>query len=581
MAYDGYVQFNDTELFNVLRTVQLSEALGIDTVWVTKESVDWIADATGEEDYDVISTAPWYDPGFPASAEFAGIMPLSITGLDDSTLESTPVEYVTDGGNAGKARNSTLPVVANVVVVASTERGAEFGKRWLDRVLRGDESTIFCVGSEIGYFRYAPPGGITTPGALPWAHRRDVKLTRGTSVTRKRSNSCSATWMVTFTLTAADPFEYGDPIPLLSGLGTWNAVKNPTGSDGAGGGSTAFWQTYGANTSLTSAAESGARFFIVSKTLAGSQMGIRTQQAPPGMTSFPAGKRVTLTAEVRHPPGQTVTSIGFIARDDTNGDSAVLEDLDGTLLTTVPADGFWHEITVTGTVKTGRALEAIYVYKNTSTAPLAEVLNVRNIDVSEFAEVPSPKGSLDIIQQSCPAYDYSPIYDPLYPALTPAPPPPSFYPTGWTIEDGDTFRRIWSRVPAVEPSSLYVVPRITLFSDVAARMVRVGIWSSEQEINTQCDPLFSAVVTYLPPGIEFVIDGEQVASYVDDGSAVVRRADSLVYSPDANPVQWASFNDAESYLVTLDVYENPDNLITGFEGEGTVRLTLDVIPKSD
>ena len=89
MAYDGWIEFNESELVNLSRTAQLAEALGIDTLWTEPESVEWIQDALGGVDYDVITEAPWYDSGLPASAEFAGIVPLSIAGLDDSTMEAT------------------------------------------------------------------------------------------------------------------------------------------------------------------------------------------------------------------------------------------------------------------------------------------------------------------------------------------------------------------------------------------------------------------------------------------------------------------------------------------------------------
>lgn len=409
MAYDGWIEFNGVEVINLSRTVQLGTVLGVDSVWVSPESVAWIETARGGSGYDDITNAPWYDAAYPASAEFAGIIPLGFPGLDDSTATAEGVEYTSDGGKTGKRRNTTLDIVASVAFIASTDRGAEYGKRWLDKVLRNTGADTFCSGADLRYFRYS---GVDSPVV----HRRDVNLTRGCSVTRKRSTDCSVTWLATFTLKADDPFEYGEAVSVLTNLG-------------------------------------GA------------------------------------------PAGAVITS-----------------------------------------------------------------------------------GSLVLVQESCPVYDYTPIYDPLYPALVASPTAPQFYPAGWDIFEGMTFERFWARVHPLEPSTLDVVPFIKLDTLTEARMVRVSIWPSDSLTSDQCEPLFSAVVSYLPPNAEFYIDGEQKASYVWDGfSAAVRRTDSLVYSPDAKPVEWTSFNDPTDLLVTLDLFAESGD----YEGSGDVRMAVSFIPKSN
>lgn len=216
MGYDGWLDWDGSELVNISRTVQLAEVLGIDTLWTNAASVAWIEAALSGADYSDITLAPWYDSGHPASAEFAGFVPLALSGLDDSTLQSDITEYITDGGSANKPRNTTLPIVASFAVIASTDRGADFGNRWLARRLRGAGTKALCSGAELTYFRYAQQGADPVP---PKAHRRDVSTTRGISVTRKRITDCSATWWVSFTWTANDPFEYGEEIPQFAGLG--------------------------------------------------------------------------------------------------------------------------------------------------------------------------------------------------------------------------------------------------------------------------------------------------------------------------------------------------------------------------
>lgn len=405
MAYDGWMEHNDVEIINVARTAALAPEMGLDSVRVRPAKVAWLSSTLGASDYDDITEAPWYDAGVPASAEFAGILPLAVQGLDDSTLESATTEYTSDGGNSGHPRNTTLSIVFNVVLVGTTERGVEYGKRWMDRTLRGGGGARrFCTGSDLTYLRYGAQGA-------PKAHRRDVSLSRGSSVTRKHATQCAVTWTVTFTMTAADPYEYGEEQPMMADLG--------------------------------------------------------------------------------------------------------------------------------GTV-TGPAVDS--------------------------------SGSVDMTHLTCPEYDYSPIFDPLYPAMVESPQAPDFYPDGWTLTSGLPFTRRWVRLDPVEPSGLLNVPLLTLTAGaVEARMVRLSIWPGDVPADSQCDPLFSVVVTYLPPTQQFVIDGEQKAAYLWDGvSDAVRRTDSLIYGPNAKPVEWAAFNDHGGLLVALDQF-----------GAGGVRASLALVPKSD
>lgn len=429
MAYDGWMEYNGVELFNVSRTAQLADALGITAVWIRPSQVQWIQDDLGGVGYHDITQAPWYDAGHPPSTEFAGIMPLRIVGLGDSTTSATTTEFITDGGTSHGLRNATLPIVAEVSIIASTERGAEFGKRWLDRLLRGSPPVLRCAGSDLTYFRYANPKG-TTPA--PRAHYRDVTLTRGTSITRQSSNNCSVVWSVTFTLTANDPYEYGDEVVIFEGLGA-------------------------------------EEDFL-------------------GFGEVPFG----------HGP------FGGYSIGD--------------------------------------------------------------------------QGSLSLTAETCPVYDYTPIYDPLYPALVPSPTAPEFYPAGWDLEPGRPFERFWTRITPVDPTALRVVPIVRVTTEEEARMIRVSIWPAEADNDTQCDPLWTTTMTYLPPNMDFYIDGEQKAAYVWDGaSPVVRRTDTLVFGMDATPILWTAFNDPDGLLVTLDVFET-DGLP---EGGGTVRAALSLMAKSD
>ena len=232
MATDAWIEFGGTELVNLSRVTQLARVMGADgALYQSEDSVQWVQDALGEIDYDDITEAPWYDPSVPESSEFAGLVPLEFAGIEDSTLTSSPSEYVTDGGTAGRARSGTLPIVASVVLVASTERGSEYGRRWLNKVLRASGGSTLCAGADLRYFRYPDEDS-------PIAHRRDVKLTRGVSITRKHVSDCHALLFATFTFTAADPYEYGEVESIITELSAGAA----TGSGVVSSGSTALIQ---------------------------------------------------------------------------------------------------------------------------------------------------------------------------------------------------------------------------------------------------------------------------------------------------------------------------------------------------
>jgi hypothetical protein len=222
MGYEGYVNYDGTEVVNHSRTVQLARALGVTTVVVPPSRVNWIDGLVGGAAYGAIANAPWYDAAVPASAEFAGMFVMRIDGLDDSTMQSTVVEYVTDGGHSGRPRATTQSLVFDARLVASTERGAEFGKRWIARRLSQQQSGVFCSGADMSYFRLSGVSGNEK------VHRRDVRLTRGLSITKKVRRSCSSVWWTTFTMTAADPYEYGEEVPKITSLGA------DTGSTGPG-----------------------------------------------------------------------------------------------------------------------------------------------------------------------------------------------------------------------------------------------------------------------------------------------------------------------------------------------------------
>lgn len=574
MAYDGWLVFNGVEIVNLARTTQIAERRNIDSVWVTSESVEWIQSALYgyDEDYGNVALAPWYDEDHPASSEFAGIVPLSLVGLDDSTREATTIEYLTDGGSSGRSRSKTLPIVASMAIVASTPRGADFGKRWLARALaaEGDGTRTFCSGADLEYFvsRFDP-----TEDTPPTAWRRDVSLTRGVTVTRKRDTPCSVIWWVTFTLTAHDPFEYGqsDDVVYELGRAVVNLVPNWSFEDGAEG----WFGEVGGIVQSDEEAHSGFASGKITTTSGGSSF-IRYDEH-----IYLSGWDFALSAWVNGPAGEEVT---LALHYYYEGVWTPLSPATSEVLT-----GGWQRITAVGSLPSGitySGLAPAFTTPETGTGysyfidDVVMVAGDAPVDVDGIVATPEgpnilESGIISLIEQPCPVYDYTPIYDPLRPALVPPPAIPDFYPAGWTLVPGTDLIRYWAKVKPLAPGSLGVVPTVRLLGPTM-RMVRVGIRPLDAPITDQCDPLWEATVTYLPGNQEVVIDGIAQASYVFTG-ATVRRMDSLVFGPGARPVRWGSISSSTGFLVTVDVLSDSD----APNWSGHIRASVTLTHRSD
>lgn len=224
MGYTGYFEFAGQELINHSRTVQLCQNLGIDIVRLRDDATRWVEDALlPAEPYGDPQSAPWHEPGNLDSEEFAGLLALDVSGLKDSTQSAAVTEFMGDGGNLGRSRNSTGTLVWNVALLASSEAGADFGLRWLKNRLAQPDFGGKRLGSNLRYFAYDQRSAGVVP---PFKHRRRVKLTRGLSVTKRRSKGCHVLTIVTFTMQTGDPFEYGERLPQIEDLG--GSVTGPT-----------------------------------------------------------------------------------------------------------------------------------------------------------------------------------------------------------------------------------------------------------------------------------------------------------------------------------------------------------------
>lgn len=227
MAWRGYFSFGGSEIINVERT----------QTYIADAKQPWfypVYDTTAisrleDETYvnPWLDPAPWADPDNPDTYRFWGAYPLSVTGLEDDTRSATITENVGDGGWIGPVRKGTKSLVFEVMLAGEDECAVEAGFRWLKSALSpspcGDEG---CNGTELCYYACEPclseactTEEVSDCNAENLRTLRNVKVINGPTITATRTASNGAgILVVTFTIVAGVPFEFGVETPLVEGF---------------------------------------------------------------------------------------------------------------------------------------------------------------------------------------------------------------------------------------------------------------------------------------------------------------------------------------------------------------------------
>lgn len=232
MAWPGFYQFNGMEIINVARTERYAKAA----------SLPWFRPLYRSDSLDLMlgdsystplqDDAPWVDERQPESFDFYGIYPLSIGGIEDSTWTATITENITDGGVVSPLRKATRTITFSCVLIGASEASVELGMRWIREVLGGgmpcnDRGPQYspCGGGELCYMRSEPfidpiPEGSSEDCLNDFLRTlREVTFTVGPTVIRKdRMTDGGAAWTISMTAVAANPYEWGQEIPLIEGF---------------------------------------------------------------------------------------------------------------------------------------------------------------------------------------------------------------------------------------------------------------------------------------------------------------------------------------------------------------------------
>ncbi len=221
----------EVELYNSARLAAYLESVGspLDTTGGVCGCDTLTADMVGDLPYTTPAEdgAPWYDPNVASSAEFAGLLVLSVDGMDDHPVERTVTRSVTGGAATGTGRVLPRTITVTAVLLGASCCGVSYGLRWLAQALRGRTGSG-CGGDSLTVYDCCP-GNAVTPEEFAARHRRTlrrVSLTSGPQVIARTGTGCASggcrsgadILTVEWVMTAATPWLWTDPQPVLDVL---------------------------------------------------------------------------------------------------------------------------------------------------------------------------------------------------------------------------------------------------------------------------------------------------------------------------------------------------------------------------
>ncbi|MFI2300184.1 hypothetical protein ACH5AL_15275 [Actinacidiphila glaucinigra] len=224
MAYGGVEVANHARLGVYLQTVgsplTSAGACGCPTV-----GAEQLGDLPYTTPDDADSPAPWYDPDVPESTDFAGIMVLEMSGIDDFPVRRNVTGGIIGGGSIGPARALPRTITVTALVLGATCCGVEYGLHWLGEVLQGCTGSA-CDGDCLTLYSCCPGEEDLTPEQFNAEHRRTLRrvaLVDGPNVVARSGTGCATgdcqsgadIITVEFVLTAAMPWLWTDTTPVL------------------------------------------------------------------------------------------------------------------------------------------------------------------------------------------------------------------------------------------------------------------------------------------------------------------------------------------------------------------------------
>lgn len=169
----------------------------------------------------VTDNACWWDPNYPESADFLGVFIEDVDGLDQDGYARSTNTNLNDGYSLGRGIRPGRTLTFRVVLFGTSCAGIEWGRRWLERTLRGetcdhsDGGTSRCGTTELK-MRVCCPGELGADDGIrifPRAALTDgLKRTDG-----DRRDACTDTYQrFTFVLSTTTPASFGELVEECS-----------------------------------------------------------------------------------------------------------------------------------------------------------------------------------------------------------------------------------------------------------------------------------------------------------------------------------------------------------------------------
>lgn len=231
--WSGYGYLNSTEIWNNQRVLDYllgnpaAGAAGIAQP-TTVVTPNWSCGTAnrlfcepplGIDDYRYTNVAdddaPWYDPLYPESEQFAGLFVTEMTGFD-SIVDRNFTQGALYGGNLGPLKLNGRTITVTGWLRASTCCAAEYGLRWLQEALIGDSGCADCALGELVMLKCCPPDDDLSPEAATYIrYLEQVGLVDGPKVTDRQGTCCAScgytNLQVQFTLASQSPYIYSEP----------------------------------------------------------------------------------------------------------------------------------------------------------------------------------------------------------------------------------------------------------------------------------------------------------------------------------------------------------------------------------
>ena len=234
--WDGYLALAGNEVVNSARAVAYARAAGLE---IGCEPCDTTAEALGDDPYEMVDEdAPWWDPNQPQSRGVLGVFGMDVAGFSGNPISRTPTALIGDGSVLGPLRRTHREIAWTVAIITTGECELAYALEWLAVALQGSTcqgASGTCSGDEICVLSCCPGQYPLTPGSVTGDAeiRRlyDTGLLAGPAVTEKQYlQDGRFIWTtVTFTLAAAKPWIYRDPLASnvdWVALGTGELVVN-------------------------------------------------------------------------------------------------------------------------------------------------------------------------------------------------------------------------------------------------------------------------------------------------------------------------------------------------------------------